>query len=210
MSPRRGPWVKICGVTCPEDAVASVRAGADAIGLNFVPSSRRFVDRLTARAVADAVRGQVELIGVFADEEPDVLEEVRREVGLDWLQLHGRESPALVSRLPRAFKALGIAGRADVERAVEFPGERILLDAKVEGALGGTGSTFDWTLLTKSGLRARAIVAGGLNPNNVADLVALLSPFGVDVASGVEQSGDARRKDPDKVARFVRAARQES
>lgn len=209
MKPGGGPWVKVCGVTCPEDALASVRAGADAIGLNFVPSSRRYVDRRTARAIADAVRGQLELVGVFANEDEEALESARREVGLDWLQLHGAEPAELVHRLPRAFKALGIADASDVQRAAEYPGERLLLDAKVDGALGGTGLTFDWSLLRARPLTARAIVAGGLNPENVAALVELLSPFGVDVASGVEQRGDARRKDPDKLMQFVRSARRQ-
>lgn len=210
MKPRSGPWVKVCGVTCPEDALAAVRAGADAIGLNFVRSSRRYVDRRTARVIADAVRGQVELVGVFADEDEEALESARAEVGLDWLQLHGSERAELVRRLPHAFKALGIADEADVERAAEYPGERLLLDTKVDGALGGTGLTFDWRLLRARPLVARSIVAGGLNPENVGALVELLSPFGVDVASGVEQRGDARRKDPDKLIRFVRSARKDT
>jgi phosphoribosylanthranilate isomerase len=204
---QQSPWVKICGVTNLEDAELVAQAGADAIGLNFVPGTKRHITRELGRAIAGAVRGRLELVGVFADESLDALESAQREIGLDWLQLHGSETPELVGRLPRAFKATGIRDAADVERAFAFPGERLLLDAKVEGARGGTGVAFEWSLLEgRAGVR-RLIVAGGLTPQNVAAVLARLSPFGVDVASGVERSHDPRRKDPDKVAAFIANAR---
>lgn len=207
MSALPRPWVKVCGVTCAEDAIACVSAGVDALGLNFVPSSKRFIDLEAARAIVDAVRGRVELVGVFADAPLEPVEAARRELGLDWVQLHGREPPDYVARLPRSFKAVGISSQADVERALAYPGERVLLDAKVEGALGGTGQRFDWSLVPRDEAAKRLILAGGLNAENVAALLAEVAPFGVDVASGVEQDGRPGRKDPDKVARFVRAAR---
>jgi phosphoribosylanthranilate isomerase len=204
---QRSLWVKICGVTNLEDAELVAQAGADAIGLNFVAGTKRHVTRELGRAIAGAMRGRLELVGVFADESLETLEVARRELGLDWLQLHGSETPELVGRLPRAFKAVGIRDAADVERAFAFPGERLLLDAKVEGARGGTGVAFDWSLLDGRAGARPLIVAGGLTPQNVGAMLARLAPFGVDVASGVERSHDPRRKDPEKVAAFIACAR---
>lgn len=206
---RAEPWVKICGVTRPEDASAALAAGASAIGLNFVPSSRRYVEPGRARAIADAVRGKLEIVGVVADLEPRALAELESEVGLDWIQLHGDERAELVQSLPRAFKAVGIATATDVERALTFPGERLLVDAKLEGTLGGTGQPFDWMLVRDAASSRRLIVAGGLTPENVAEAVRVVQPWGVDVASGVEPPGQPGRKDPEKMARFVRAAQRE-
>jgi len=200
-------WVKICGVTNVADAVVAVAEGASALGLNFVPSSRRYIDPRSAREIARAVAGRAELVGVFADEPVEKMETLRTELGLDWLQLHGAEPPELVARLPRSFKALGVVSPEDVERALSYPGERVLLDAKVGSALGGTGVTFDWSLVSTGPHAARLIVAGGLHPGNVGDAIARMSPFGVDVASGVEPPNDPRRKDADKIRAFVRAAR---
>lgn len=204
------PWVKICGVTRAEDASAALFAGASAIGLNFVPSSRRYVDPSRARAIADAVRGKLEIVGVVADPDPSALAEIQSEVGLDWIQLHGDERAELVQSLPRAFKAVGIATATDVERALTFPGERLLVDAKQEGTLGGTGLRFDWMLVQAAAGSRRLIVAGGLTPENVAEAVRVVQPWGVDVASGVELPGQPGRKDAEKMARFVRAARRGS
>lgn len=207
MTRSRSPWLKICGITSPEDAELAVRAGADALGLNFVPGTKRFLGSDDARAIVQAVRGRVELIGVFADQSAETLLEARERIGLDWLQLHGDEPPELVARLPKAFKAMSVAQRADLERALAYPGERLLLDAKVEGQRGGTGVCFEWSLLEGLADRSRLIVAGGLRPDNVAELVRRVSPFGVDVASGVEMEGAPRRKDPKKVVEFVARAR---
>jgi phosphoribosylanthranilate isomerase len=200
-------WVKICGITNVGDAESAVRAGASAIGLNFVPSSRRLVELDAAREIADAVRGRIEIVGVFADEPLTKLIEITATLGLDRLQLHGAEPAELVAQLPRAFKALGVASAADVASARAFPGELLLLDAKVQGASGGTGQTFDWSLLGDIVSERRIVLAGGLTPDNVQSAVRRVRPHGVDVASGVEPLGTPRQKDPEKVLRFVREAR---
>jgi phosphoribosylanthranilate isomerase len=200
------PWLKICGVTCVEDALLAQEQGADAIGLNFVPWSKRRIDEATAQQIADAVRGLVELVAVVADEPPERLLELSASVGFDWLQLHGNESPSDVSRWPRAFKAVGIESAADVARAASFPGERLLLDAKSQG-LGGSGIRFDWSLARGLAASRRLILAGGLDPDNVIEAIRSVRPWGLDVASGVERAGDARRKDPERVARFIAEAR---
>ncbi|MFZ5894397.1 MAG: phosphoribosylanthranilate isomerase [Myxococcota bacterium] len=207
MSATAALWVKVCGITREEDARTAVSAGASALGLNFVPRSKRRIGVETARRIADAVRGEVELVGVVADESLERIRELVEQVGLDWVQLHGEEPAAFSSSITRAFKALGIAGAADVERARSFPGERLLLDTKSGGVTGGTGLVFDWSLVRELASERQIILAGGLTADNVASAVTQVSPWGVDVAGGVEVEGDARRKDSLKVAAFITNAR---
>ena len=142
-----------------------VRAGADALGLNFVPSSKRVIDRATAAHIADAVAGQAELVAVVADRSAQELEELRETTGIRWLQLHGAESAAdLQLVLPEAYKAVAIASAADASQAEQYGGARLLVDAKskIIGQLGGTGERFDWSLVIPLAARRSLIVAGGL------------------------------------------------
>jgi phosphoribosylanthranilate isomerase len=207
MTPAPARWVKICGVTCVEDAEFAVEAGASALGLNFVPTSRRLLDLGVAREIAAAVRGRIELVGVFADQSAAQLVELSLELGLDRLQLHGSETAAFLASVPRSFKAVGIASAADVALAAAFPGEPLLLDAKVAGESGGTGRTFDWSLVEALAAQRAVVLAGGLTPDNVAEAVRRVRPYGVDVAGGVEVPGNPRRKDADRMRRFVLEAR---
>ncbi len=198
-------WIKICGVTSVEDACAVAEAGADAIGLNFAPESPRLLGLDRAREIVRAVGSRVEWVGVFVDAEPDFLRRAQDLVGLDWLQLHGSESRADVQAWGgRAFKALRIGEARDVDVALGYPGDRLLVDAKVSGAKGGTGETFDWSLLAPLSQR-RVVLAGGLKPENVAEAIRLVKPFGIDTASGVESVPG--RKDHARVLAFVRRAR---
>lgn len=200
-------WVKVCGVTTSDDARAAVAAGVDAIGLNFVPSSKRYVTPETARRIVEEVgRERVSWVGVVADEPLARLVELRELVGLEWLQLHGHESPEDLERcLPAAYKAVSIASAADVARAEAFGGDRLLVDAHAPGQLGGTGQSFDWSLVGELVRRRRVVLAGGLRPDNVAEAVRRVRPWGVDVASGVESSPG--RKDAEALHRFVSEAR---
>lgn len=201
-------FVKICGVTNLDDALLAVEAGAHAIGLNFVPTSKRLIDRVTAAHIADAVGHLVELIAVVADRDQFELEALRDGTGIAWLQLHGNETPTELERvLPHAFKAVPIGSPADVARAAEYSGPRLLVDAKRAGELGGTGQRFDWPLALPLVRTRDLIVAGGLDPDNVAEAIHALHPFGVDVASGVEMANNPRQKDPSKLRAFVRAVR---
>jgi len=202
-----GLWIKICGITNVEDALAALDAGADALGVNFVSSSKRLVDVAVGLAVREAVGDRAEVVAVVANRSPAELAELRERTGIACLQLHGNEAPdAVRAVLPQAYKAVRIATAADVREAWSIPGERLLADAKVDGELGGTGRAFDWTLVVELAAVRPIVLAGGLTPENVAEAVRLVRPFGVDVASGVE-AGDPRRKDPERVVRFVRAAR---
>jgi phosphoribosylanthranilate isomerase len=200
-------WVKVCGVTTVADAQAAVAAGVDAIGLNFVPSSKRYLEPARARALVEQVgHDAVTWVGVVADESFEALSALRHEVPLHLLQLHGAETPEALARLqPGAFKALSIASSEDVARAESFGGDRILVDARAPGALGGTGHTFDWSLVVDLVGRRPTVLAGGLHPGNVAEAVTRLGPWGVDVASGVEHAPG--RKDGEAMRRFVELAR---
>ncbi len=200
--------VKVCGVTTAADALACVEAGVDAIGLNFVASSPRAISAQEGRVIATAIAGRVLVVGVVADMTVEGMRRLAADVGLGCLQLHGDEPPAAVAALlPHAYKALRVAGPGDVARADDYPGDYLLVDAKVEGRLGGTGSSFDWRLVRELATRRELTLAGGLHPGNVAEAIAAVHPFCVDVASGVEIPGQPRRKDPARVLAFVRAAR---
>jgi phosphoribosylanthranilate isomerase len=206
-------WVKICGVTRASDATESVRLGVRAIGVNFVASSPRCVDidraRAISRAVHEAGRGLASpplVVGVVADMTAEAMRALAADAELDCLQLHGDESEAtLAALLPHAYKAVRIATADDVTRARAFGGDHILVDAKVDGALGGTGVTFDWELVRAFARERKVTLAGGLEPGNVARAIREVHPFCVDTASGVESAPGI--KDLDKVRAFVEAAR---
>lgn len=199
-------WIKICGVTHVDDAEHVVRSGANAIGLNFVHGSKRRVTYDQARPIIEAVRGRIELVAVVANPTDAEVKELREELGIEWLQLHGEEAPARLTRLlPHAFKACAIEDAADARKAAGFAGERLLVDTKVSGASGGTGKVFDWQLVTDLAKSRQLILAGGLTPKNVAAAVRVLTPWGVDTASGVEFVPGV--KDPELVTAFVLAVR---
>lgn len=199
-------WIKICGVTSVDDAEHVVRSGANAIGLNFVLGSKRRVTFEQALPIVEAVKGRIELVAVVADPTDLETKELRDVLGIQWLQLHGEEPAARLTRLlPQAFKAVAIEDAADARRAASFPGERLLVDTKVSGGSGGTGKVFDWQLVTELARTRQLILAGGLTPKNVAAAVRVLQPWGVDVASGVEFVPGV--KDPELVTAFVLAVR---
>ena len=197
--------IKICGITDSDDAQAAVDAGADLIGLNFVPGSPRMLDLKTAVAIAERVEGQVERVGVFQDAEDDEITRVLRRVELERIQFHGDETEEQVEAvdLP-VIKALR---GADLEAAEEYPGTMLLLDHPSEG--GGSGVAWEWSdagALIERGYDV--IIAGGLTAENVGEAISGLGdllPWGIDVASGVE--GDEYRKDLDKIAAFIEAVR---
>jgi phosphoribosylanthranilate isomerase len=199
--------VKICGITSPADAEACAKLGAAAVGVNFVPSSPRRVTAEVARSIAGALAGsKVLVVGVVANMTVADMKRLVSDAKLGCLQLHGSESAETVGAvLPHAYKAVRIATPHDVAGARAFPGEHLLVDAKVEGALGGTGQTFDWTLVAELAKERKLTLAGGLTPDNVGAAVRLTKPYCVDVASGVESAPG--RKDLVLVRDFIAAAR---
>lgn len=212
--------IKICGVTTIGDALTVAEAGADAIGLNFYPPSPRWVTPQQAQTIAEALRGRLLRVGVMVDPAEEEAVSLASEVGLDLVQLHGNELPALAARLSqrlpliKAFR-IGPAGlRPVLDYLDEFRRlgglfQAVLFDAFQPGRLGGVGKTADWDAIRgypSVDWHPPLVLAGGLNPDNVATAIRTLSPAGVDTASGVEASPGY--KDPARVARFVAAARQ--
>lgn len=198
--------VKICGVTSLKDARDACQAGADLLGFNFVPGSRRYINPYLAREIIRDLPPFVSRVGVFADERVDTVNDLAVFLGLDAVQLHGEEDPAYCRRVSvPVIKALRVAGPRDLEAASSYQVSAFLLDARVEGQLGGTGSTFPWELATGFCRGARVFAAGGLTPDNVAEAVACMSPYGVDTASGVESRPAV--KDRGLMERFILAAR---
>ena len=197
--------IKICGVTHADDARAAVDAGADLVGLNFVPGSPRCLDLARAEEISQAVAGQTERVGVFRDAQPEEIGRVLRRVDLERVQFHGDESEEECEEvdLP-VIKALR---GADLEAAEAYPGTLLLLDNPTEG--GGQGKAWNWADAARIiELGMDVILAGGLDPSNVGEALEALGdllPWGVDVATGVES--DAYRKDPAKIAAFIAAVR---
>jgi phosphoribosylanthranilate isomerase len=198
--------VKVCGVRTAEDAQMCADAGVDTIGLNFWPGTPRCVDIPTALSIVSVLPASVQVVAVFVDQPLEFIARVRAETGIAWAQLHGEEPPeAVAALLPCAYKAIGVSDTSPLVETRRYPGQHILLDARVPGAMpGGTGTTFDWALATQVATERALTLAGGLTPDNVAECIRRVRPYRVDVASGVESAPGV--KDASKVAALVRAA----
>jgi phosphoribosylanthranilate isomerase len=193
-------------VTTVEDALACVELGADAIGVNFVEASPRRIDPQTAAAIADAVGAAALVVGVVANMSVSAMRSLVAETRVGCLQLHGDETDAdVVAMLPHAYKAVRVSDADDVVRADAAPGAYVMVDAKVEGLLGGSGRRVDTSLVAGLAKRRHLVLAGGLTPENVGRAIRDVRPWCVDVASGVDSS--PREKDVAKVRAFIRAAR---
>jgi phosphoribosylanthranilate isomerase len=178
--------VKICGITRREDAEAAVAAGASAIGFIFWPNSPRFIDPHRARKIAAALPAFVTPVGVFVNQPIDYVNGVASLVRLGAVQLHGDETPGFAAGVASpVIKAIAL-GR-DEARLWPAP-MRLLLDVHDPVARGGTGRTIDWPAAAEVAARREVILAGGLTPDNVADAIARVHPFGIDVSSGVERA----------------------
>lgn len=208
--------VKICGLTCVEDATACAGLGVDWVGLNFHPPSPRYVAPEIAAEIVAALPEGVRPAGVFVDRPPAEVAALADRLGLQAVQLHGREPVDDLAALRRfrVIRAFRIRAAADWAGVTEFlaaaaaighPPTGVLVDAYVSGTPGGTGMAIDLSLFECAPPLPRLILAGGLNPANVADRVARIRPWMVDVASGVESIPG--RKDPEAVAAFLRAVR---
>jgi len=201
-------FVKICGITRPEDARAAVRAGADAVGFVFAPSPRR-ISPSDAGAIADLLHPSVQRIGVFVDETPANVLQIIDQAGLDGVQLQGSESAQFVIDLRAErpaltiFKVVRSAAAGELAQAEGLEVDAIFIDPK--DAADPTAPVEPIPVDTLRELSIRFIVAGGLTPSNVGALVAEVRPWGVDVSGGVEERPG--EKDPEKVRSFIRAVR---
>lgn len=201
--------IKICGVTTPEDARQAAEAGADAIGLNFFPKSPRFVTPNQAAAIVRALPPFTAPVGVFVQMPIRHATAIAFQLGLRAIQTYDdqppSEDPFPFAHIP-AFRVKDEAGLDSLRRYVAATRPAaVLVDSFVEGKMGGTGHRAPWELLAGFDPGVPLILAGGLTTGNVSEAVATVKPWGVDVASGVEAAPG--RKDPDKVARFIEAAR---
>lgn len=198
------PLIKICGITDAQQAQDVAALGADAIGLNFVETSARFLTIGDAVDVAAAVGNSALRVGVFMDATASAVEAVLRDVPLDWIQFHGNEDAKFCEQFSLPYiKCFAVLASHDLAaQAKPFASaDALLFDTQVKGVSGGTGETFDWRLWPD--LNRPMILSGGLTPDNVGQAVRQLHPFAVDVASGVEGSTNGL-KDLQKVERFVR------
>ena len=200
--------VKICGITCLDDALVAVEAGADALGFMFYPPSPRSIRPDEVRRIVEQLPPFVARVGVFVNADEQHIRLIVREAGIDTVQLHGKEPVELcrsLAPLP-VMKAFRMEGPGALNALTPYTGCAWLLDSYVAGVFGGTGQTFNWDLACEAVRRGgKVVLAGGLTADNVARAVAAVSPYGVDVSSGVETSPG--KKDPDKVRAFVRAAK---
>ena len=205
--------VKICGVTNREDALAAIALGADALGFNLFPDSKRFIELDREAAWIQALPPFVTRVAVLVNLPLDDARRIATRPELDLVQFHGDEDSAYCAefaRLGRPFvKALRLRDAASIEMADRFSTPNVLLDAHTGAAFGGTGTPIDLALAAECVRRhpaLRIILAGGLKPENVAAAVRAVQPYAVDVASGVEVDGDARRKCPVRMEWFLAEA----
>ncbi len=197
--------VKICGLKEQQHVRAAVEAGADAIGFVFAPSKRQ-ISIEQAHQLAKEVPGEVLKIGVFVNPSVEELRAAVEGVPLDYVQFHGEETPEFIRQQGYpAIKALSVRDEEDVRAAANYNVDYYLFDAPGTDFKGGSGHTFDWTLLEMAGIpRDKLILAGGLKAENIAQAVSLVSPYMVDVSSGVETDGI---KDEAKIKAFIQAVK---
>ncbi len=196
-------WVKICGITNEEDALSAVALGADAVGFIFAPSPRQ-VTVGTVRDITRRLPYGVMTVGVFRDQSTDQVIETVLGAGLHAAQLHGHETPNEAKTIREKVQALIVAfpaGSASIERFDDYHADALMIDAENPGS----GEVFDWTLADGIPSNRRLILAGGLTPGNVADAIAAVRPWGVDVSTGVEVEPGV--KDPRRVLSFIRRAK---
>ncbi len=202
----REPRVKICGITSLADARLAVEAGADALGFNFYRPSPRYIEPRRAARIIRRLPSRVVKVGVFVGESAETILQIVETAGLDVVQLHGRERPPLVRRLASlrpVVKVFRVKPGFSASRLRSYPeAAAFLLDGFRPGMPGGTGKRFDWSVARRAARYGRIILAGGLGPENVAEAIASVHPYAVDVCSGVEAKPG--RKDPAKVRELMR------
>jgi phosphoribosylanthranilate isomerase len=198
--------VKICGITNLADAQAAVAAGADALGFVFYDQSPRNISPQKAAAIIAQLPPFIQTVGLFVDEDDERVNWTADFCGLDLIQLHGDESPAYCLDIRRRIvKAFRVKDAASLARIGGYAVAGLLLDAWSPTAPGGTGLTFDWPLAQQAAGVQPIILAGGLTPENVAQAITIVKPYGVDVSSGVEAAPG--KKDHEKLCAFISAAK---
>jgi len=202
--------VKVCGITNEEDAICAVHFGAAALGFIFYSASPRFIEPTEAKKIISKLRPQIAKVGVFVNESASEIKSIAKHCSLDFIQLHGDESPAFCRKLPgmRIIKAVFLQSMDDVRNASAYQVAALLADTRRGKLYGGTGLVGDWKLAGLLSRQRPLILAGGLNPKNVERAVQAVMPQAVDVNSGVEISPG--KKSPEKLARFIEIVRRNS
>ena len=196
------PKVKICGITNVTDAACAVDSGADLLGFNFYDKSPRYISPEQAESIINKLPASINIVGLFVDAEAETIRKIARQLHLNWVQLHGDESPGFCMSLStmsaQIIKAVRVKDARDIEYAMNYSADALLLDAYHPDLYGGTGQRFDWSSLPESTghILGRTFLAGGINPDNVADAMEM-GFYGLDICSGVEH--EPGKKDCEKV-----------
>jgi phosphoribosylanthranilate isomerase len=198
--------VKICGITCVEDALQAVQAGADALGFVFYERSPRNLAQDRAASIISELPPFVQAVGLFVNADAGFVNDTADRCRLDLVQLHGDEPPEFCEQIRRrVIKAFRVRDASSLTPVRDYRVAGILLDAYSPGAFGGTGLSFNWELAGSANKFGPVILAGGLTPDNVREAVEKVAPYAVDVSSGVESSPG--KKDPQLVRKFVNMAK---
>jgi phosphoribosylanthranilate isomerase len=199
--------VKICGITNFDDAMAAVDSGADALGFVFFKESPRYISYTNAASIINKLPSFLTTVGVFVNEQPEHIENIITMTGIDVVQLHGEEPPEKCIFMRRVIKAIRVETLESLDSLINYREivSAFLLDTFTHGLFGGTGKIFNWDIAIEAKQFGRIILAGGLTPDNVTEAVRRVSPYGVDVSSGVEF--ERGRKDHKKMQLFIERAK---
>lgn len=201
--------IKICGITNLDDALAAVDCGADALGFNFYKKSPRYIEPHKAAEIIAQLPPFIVPVAIFVNEREERIREILQASCIHGVQFHGDETPEFCQRFGNSvIKAFQIKDKESIKHMAHYRVSAYLLDSYREGVRGGTGETFDWHLAVVAKTFGRIILAGGLNPDNVAEAVKLVQPYGVDVAGGVEREKGI--KDHAQLKKFIVEVRRAS
>lgn len=200
--------VKICGITNYEDAANAAILGADYIGFNFYKLSPRYIDESEVKKIMEKMPPSVKKVGVFVNEGLNDVKRIIEGLNLDIIQLHGDETPDYCKKIKKeakkeVIKAFRVKNSEEIEKINGYDADYYLFDAHKEGLFGGTGKTFDHSLLKN--IKKEFFISGGLNAENVKEAIIATKPFAVDASSGVEKN--PRKKDIEKMKNFIKAAK---
>ncbi len=198
--------IKICGITNLSDALAAVELGVDALGFVFYKPSPRYVKPDTAQKIIAALPAFISMVGVFVDEESELINQITDYCKLDLAQLHGHESPVFCEQIKAdTIKAIRIRDRLSLIDIDKYPVKAVLLDSYHKDKIGGTGEVFNWDLAIDAKKYAKIILAGGLDAHNIKQAIDTVRPYAVDVSSGIEQ--EPGKKDIKKMWAFIESIR---
>ncbi len=198
--------IKICGLTNIEDVLAAVQLKVDYLGFIFYTKSPRFASPEFVARANKIIPSNIKKVGVFVNAPKCVINIYQRELKLDIVQLHGDEDESIVQYLATtAWKAVHIKEMIDIDEAIKFPADKLVIDSRTDDKYGGTGMVCDWQLAKKIAEQRDVFLAGGITPENVEKAINIVKPFGIDISSGIEE--EAGKKDHQKLFNLVRKIR---